>query len=45
MTYEKNRVRQPVSLHKVHDADILKYMSDKKFSTYVKQLIREDMKK
>lgn len=45
MTYEQNRVRQPVSLHKIHDADILKYIKDKKFSTYVKRLIREDMRK
>jgi len=41
MTYEQNRVRQPVSLHKVKDADI----KDKQFSTYVKKLIREDMNK
>lgn len=45
MTYEQNRVRQPVSLHKVKDADILKYMQGKEFSTYVKKLIREDMRK
>lgn len=47
MTYEQNRVRQPVSLHKVKDADILKYIQENKieFSTYVKKLIREDMKK
>lgn len=45
MTYEKNRVRQPVSLSKTKDADIIAYIKDKEFSTYVKKLIREDMKK
>ena len=45
MTYEQNRVRQPVSLHKLKDADILAHIKDKEFSTYVKKLIREDMKK
>lgn len=47
MTYEQNRVRQPVSLHKVKDADILIYLEQNKieFSTYVKKLIREDMRK
>ena len=44
MTYEQNRVRQPVSLNKTKDADILTYIKDKEFSTYVKKLIREDMK-
>ena len=45
MTYEKNRVRLQVSFNKVKDADILKYMQDKEFSTYIKKLIREDMRK
>ena len=45
MTYEQNRVRQPVSLNKEKDADIITYIKDKEFSTYVKKLIREDMKK
>ena len=45
MTYEKNRVRQPVSLNKTKDADILAHIKDKEFSTYIKKLIREDMKK
>ncbi|MEG1234843.1 MAG: hypothetical protein RSE18_13525 [Acinetobacter sp.] len=45
MTYEQNRVRQPVSLNKKKDADIITYIKDKEFSTYVKKLIREDMKK
>ena len=44
MTYEQNRVRQPVSLHKVKDADILTHIKDKEFSTYVKKLIREEIK-
>ena len=43
MSYEKNRVRQPVSLNKKKDADILFYIKDKEFSTYVKKLIRADM--
>ena len=33
------------SFHKVKDADILVHIKDKEFSTYVKKLIREDMKK
>ena len=45
MNYEQNRVRQPVSLNKKKDADIIDYIKDKEFSTYVKKLIREDMKK
>lgn len=45
MTYEQNRVRQPVSLNKKKEADILAHIKDKEFSTYVKRLIREDMKK
>ena len=45
MAYEQNRVRQPVSLNKVKDADILSHIKNKEFSTYVKKLIREDMKK
>lgn len=45
MTYEKNRVRLQVSFNKVKDAEILKHLKDKEFSTYVKKLIREDMRK
>lgn len=47
MAYEQNRVRQPVSLNKEKDADILNHLKHNKieFSTYVKKLIREDMKK
>ena len=45
MACEQNRVRQPVSLNKVKDADILTHIKGKEFSTYVKKLIREDMKK
>lgn len=34
------------SLHKERDAEMLKFLEDKKpISTYVKKLIREDMKK
>ena len=45
MSYEQNRVRQPVSLNKIKDADIIEHLKDKVVSTYVKKLIREDMKK
>jgi len=45
MTYEKNRVRLQVSFNKVKDADILKYMQDKEFSTYIKKLIEKEMRK
>ena len=43
--YEAKRVIKPVSLLNIGDADILTYIKDKEFSTYVKKLIREDMKK
>lgn len=43
--YEKKRVVKPVSILNIEDADILTYIKDKEFSTYVKKLIREDMKK
>ena len=33
------------AIKKVKDADIIAYIKDKEFSTYVKKLIREDMKK
>lgn len=42
--YEAKRVVKPVSIL-VSDVDILTHIKDKEFSTYVKQLIREDMKK
>ena len=45
MTYEQQRTRLQISLHKVKDADILTHIKKKEFSTYVKKLIREDMKK
>ena len=44
MTYEKNRVRLAVSLHKANDKELLEFLKNKEFSTYVKKLIREDMK-
>ena len=43
--YNEMREIKNASFHKVKDADILKYMQDKEFSTYVKKLIREDMKR
>ena len=33
-----------VSFNKETDADVLAWLADKRFSTYVKGLIREDMK-
>ena len=43
--YEAKRVVKPVSLLNIEDADILTYIKDKEFSTYVKKMIREDMRK
>ena len=43
--YDKKRVVKPVSISNEEDADIIAYIKDKEFSTYVKKLIREDMKK
>ena len=43
--YEKKRTVKPVSILHADDADILAHIKDKEFSTYVKKLIREDMKK
>jgi hypothetical protein len=43
--YEKKRVVKHVSFLKEKDAEILNYIKDFEFSTYVKKLIREDMKK
>ena len=43
--YEAKRVVKPVSLLNIGDADIITHIKDKEFSTYVKKLIREDMKK
>ena len=46
-SYNHTREKKEVSLGKVKDADILTYLERNKieFSTYVKKLIREDMKK
>lgn len=43
--YNHTREAKRVSLGLVKDADILTHLKDKEFSTYVKKLIREDMKK
>ena len=43
--YEAKRTVKPVSLLNIEDADIITHIKDKEFSTYVKKLIREDMKK
>jgi hypothetical protein len=43
--YELKRDTKRVSLNIEKDDDIIAYIKDKEFSTYVKKLIREDMKK
>jgi len=43
--YNHTREVKKVSLGLIKDADILAHIKDKEFSTYVKKLIREDMKK
>ena len=43
--YNHTREVKRVSLGFVKDADIRKHTKDMEFSTYVKKLIREDMKK
>ena len=43
--YNHTREIKKVSLGATKDADIIAYIKDKEFSTYVKKLIREDMKK
>ena len=43
--YEEKRDTKRVSFNIEKDADIITYIKDKEFSTYVKKLIREDMKK
>jgi len=44
-TYEEKRDTKRVSFNIEKDANIIAYIKDKEFSTYVKKLIREDMKK
>lgn len=41
---KENVTVKKVSFNNQNDADLLEWLSDKTFSTYVKQLIREDMK-
>jgi tRNA U54 and U55 pseudouridine synthase Pus10 len=43
--YDEMREVKRASFHKEKDADILKHLKDKEFSTYIKKLIREDMNK
>ncbi len=43
--YNHTREVKKVSLGVIKDADIIAYIKDKEFSTYVKKLIREDIKK
>ena len=43
--YNHTREVKKVSLGVTKDADIIAYIKDKELSTYIKKLIREDMKK
>ena len=43
--YERKRDTKRASFNIEKDADIIAHIKDKEFSTYVKKLIREDMKK
>jgi len=43
--YNHTREIKKVSLGVIKDADIITYIKDKEFSTYVKKLIREDIKR
>ena len=41
---KENVTVKRVTFNKVTDADLLAWLKDRKFSTYVKDLIRKDMK-
>ena len=43
--YEKKRTVKPVSILNEEDSDILEYTKNLVFSTYIKKLIREEMRK
>lgn len=44
--YDKeNVIRKSMKLNKNTDRDIIEFLKDKSFQTYVKELIRADMKK
>lgn len=43
--YKINELNKTVTLNKITDKDIIKYIEGKKFNTLVKKLIREDIKK
>ena len=43
--YNHTREIKKVSLGFVRDADIITHIKDKEFSTYIKELIRKDMRK
>lgn len=43
-SYNHTREIEKISLNKIKDADIIEHLKDKVVSTYVKKLIREDMK-
>lgn len=39
------QIKKQVCFNPEYEKDLLEHLNDKKFSTYVKKLIREDMKK
>ena len=43
--YNEGRKVKLVSFSEAKDADLIQWIQNKQFSTYVKKLIREDMKK
>ena len=43
--YNEGRKVRLVSFSEKKDADLLQWIQNKQFSTYVKKLIREDMKR
>jgi len=43
--YNHTRETKRVSFNKIKENEMLDFLKDKEFSTYIKKLIREDMKK
>ena len=43
--YDEMREVKRASFHKEKDAEILKHLKDKEFSTYIKKLIEKEMRK
>ena len=44
-SYNHTREIKRASFNKVKDAEILKHLKDKEFSTYIKKLIEKEMRK